>query len=571
MNLSKISLIALGLASCLSINAQSTYKSTLPVKPGKGVTVAGTVECHGKPVAGVVVSDGYEVTKTDKKGAYYLKSLKQNPQLFITAPAGYEVYRDEPVPQFWADFTLPADQYERHDFRLNKVDNTKHATLVFTDIHLANQRNDIATFTGPYIDKIREEVKKFNDQGIPVYTLNLGDAAWDIYWYGHKFDISDFRKTLKNSDFPTAVYSCMGNHDNNAKTQPGENCDFEASLPYQKAMGPRYYSQNIGNVHYVFLDNIHYINDPAPAPTYYGIENKRNYVEDFTPEQLAWLRKDLANVSHDTPVVVSMHGPMFRRRPFVYKPAWSHVADDIYIRTDNESTRELLSILKPYQTVHTLCGHSHNQCLIRLPKDMQNLTEHNISGTCGNWWKTSATGLKNLCPDGTPTAYEVFMAEGPELKWEHRTYDFEPDQHFFAWDMNEVKKYFKENAEVQAYLNMYPKWTDYSNVPENYVYVNMWDWDPDGKLTIKENGKELDVEIVNEENPMYTVAYMVRNTVWLNLWDGKGYQTPRKFQLFRAKASTADAPVEITWKDYFGKESKSTLNRPAPFSLPERN
>lgn len=567
MNSIKLSLIAFGLTTIVGLNAQSTFKSTLPVKPGKGITVAGTVECDGKPVSGVVVSDGYEITKTDKKGAYYLKSAKQNPQIFITSPSGYEVYREDAVPEFWADFTLPANQYERHDFRLKKVDNTKHATIIITDVHLANQRNDVGVFTEPYIDKIREEVKKYNDQGIPVYTLNLGDAAWDIYWYGHNFDISDFRKTLKDASYPTAVYSCMGNHDNDAKVQPGENADFEASLPYQKVLGPRYYSQNIGGVHYVFLDNIHYINDVASAPTYTEISNKRNYVEDFTPEQLAWLRKDLANVSYDTPVILAMHGPMFRRKPYNYKPSWSHVANDIYIRTDNESTRELLSILKPYRNVHSVCGHSHNQCLIRLPESVQNFTEHNISGTCGSWWRTRATGLKNLCPDGTPTAFEVFISDGPDIKWEHKTYEYDPEQKFFAWDMNGVKDYFKNNAEVRAFLKMYPKWTDYSDVPENYIYVNLWEWDPDGKLTITENGKELPIEVVNEENPIYTVSYMVRNTVWINVWNSKGYQAPRKYQLFRAKASTPDAPVEITWKDYFGKETKSTLNRPAAFTL----
>lgn len=60
--------ILTALLTCASaMNAQSTFRSSLPVKPGKGVTVAGTVECDGKPVAGVVVSDGYELTKTDKK------------------------------------------------------------------------------------------------------------------------------------------------------------------------------------------------------------------------------------------------------------------------------------------------------------------------------------------------------------------------------------------------------------------------------------------------------------------------------------------------------------------------
>lgn len=183
--------ILTALLTCASaMNAQSTFRSSLPVKPGKGVTVAGTVECEGKPVPGVVVSDGYELTKTDKKGAYYLKSKKQNPQVFITSPAGYDVYRDDVVPQFWADFTLPADKYERHDFRLTENDNSRHATIIITDVHLANQRNDVSIFSGPYTDVIRRNVESLNARGIPVYTLNLGDASWDGYWYGHNYPIA---------------------------------------------------------------------------------------------------------------------------------------------------------------------------------------------------------------------------------------------------------------------------------------------------------------------------------------------------------------------------------------------
>ena len=97
--------------------------------------------------------------------------------------------------------------------------------------------------------------------------------------------------------------------------------------------------------------------------------------------------------------------------------------------------------------------------------------------------------------------------------------------------------------------------------------MNLWAWDPEGTLKITENGKELPVEIVTEENPLYTVSYMVRNTIWLNQVENKGYQKPRKFQLFRAKASTPDAPVDISWTDFFGNETKSTLDRPAPFTL----
>ena len=54
--------------------------------------------------------------------------------------------------------------------------------------------------------------------------------------------------------------------------------------------------------------------------------------------------------------------------------------------------------------------------------------------------------------------------------------------------MNGVKDYFANNREMRAFLKNYPKWTDYSDVPENYIYVNLWAWDPEGTLKITENG-----------------------------------------------------------------------------------
>ena len=563
----KLFLLATVVLASVGLYGQSTYRSKLSVKPGKGVTVGGTVECDGRPVPGVVVSDGYEVTKTDKKGAYYLKSQKLNPQVFISVPSGYEVWREDAVPQFWADFELPADKFERHDFRLIKRDNSRHALLLIADPQLANQRNDVSIFSDEYVPLLRKDAEYFEARGIPVYTINLGDAVWDTYWYGHDYSIADFRKTLEDADYPTAMYSVMGNHDNDPATPCDDNTDFNASLPYQKAFGPRYYSHNIGNVHYIFLDNIHYINTPSEKPVYANLRANRNYTEDFTPEQLEWLRKDLAEVSYDTPLIVAMHGPMFRWKKFDDNKKWTSIGEDVRVRTDDKSTRELLSILKPYKTVHTVCGHSHKENLVRLPEDFQNLTEHNVSGICGSFWRTRATGLKNLCPDGTPVGYDIFTIDGDSIGWEHRTFEYDPERQFYAWDMNEVKRYFRENNDMHAFRNMYPAWTDYSSLPDNYVYVNLWAWDPAGELTITENGKELEVEMVKDENPLYTAASVVRNTVWINVWDKKAYKKPQKFQLFRAKASTADAPLEITWKDYFGKEYKSTLNRSAPFTL----
>ena len=81
-----LSICAVALLATTTVFAQSDFKSQLPVKNRKGATIMGVVEADGKPLQGVAVSDGYEITLTDKKGCYWLNSEKKNRNVFITIP-----------------------------------------------------------------------------------------------------------------------------------------------------------------------------------------------------------------------------------------------------------------------------------------------------------------------------------------------------------------------------------------------------------------------------------------------------------------------------------------------------
>lgn len=549
-------IIAAILSASVQTDAQSFYKSKLPVKPRKGVTVAGTVECDGRPVEGVAVSDGYEVTRTDRKGAYYLKSEKKNPQVFITVPSGYEALREGAVPQFWADFTEAPGIYERHDFRLSKVDQSRHAMILLTDMHLANQRNDVETFCGPYVDRLRLDVDSLKALGMPVYTMHLGDGAWDAYWYALDFPIGSLREALDKADYPTPFFNTMGNHDNDGATPNSPTTDMDAARPYMKAFGPRYYSFDIGGIHYVVLDNIEYKNEYKSKPKYPGISGSRNYNERVTEEQLDWLRKDLADIPKTTPIVIGMHCPMLR---------WKGFAEKAVPRMDKKSVEQLLEIVEPFEEVHTVSGHSHRQVITRLEGPKKRM-DHNISGTSGAWWWTAAFGGKNLCPDGNPVGYELFFGDGDSLRWEHRTFEYSPDTQFWVWDMNKVKEYFANSGEYRAFRKYFPAWSDFSEVPANSVWIDLWAWDPEGTLKVTENGRELPVEPFLGENPMYNGTYPLQRTVWLNQYD-EGWNKPKKTRLFRVQTATPDAPVTVTWTDPFGKSYTQTLKRPAKFGL----
>lgn len=551
MRFMKTYLLAVAATMALPAFGQSTYKSTLPLKPSKDITVAGTVECDGKPVAGVLVSDGYEITKTDKKGAYYLKSGKQNPQVFIISPSGYEPWREDAVPQFWADFTEPATRYERLDFRLRKQDNTRHGVLLITDQHLHGKRRDEATFT-KYMDVINREANAFKTKGIPAYSIGLGDMSYDNYWYETGVDLSRTREILNENKWPLPFYNIMGNHDSDGAVCKGDSTDFLSAFKFMQTYGPRYFSTNIGRVHYVMLDNIYYINEPAKTPQNEGINGKRNYKELITAEQLDWLEKDLSFITPETPVIVAMHCPMH-----VYKKA----TNEIQLRPDEESSLRLKEILKPFKRALFVSGHTHKNGIVRTKNGDNELIDLNLVSTSGSIWWNSSFNQKNLAHDGNPVGFEVMEIDGDKIEWRFVPYEYPANMQYKAWDVNTLKMFFSTDTEALTFQRHLPKWGKYEKLPDNSVLIQVWAWDPNGKLTVRENGKELAVKDVWEVHPDYYAMTAIQKGEWQGDYK-KGLREPKKARMFLVKASSPDTPLEISYTDAFGRTDSRTFSRP---------
>lgn len=62
------------------------------ITPDKGITLYGLVsDKEGNPLEGVVVSDGYSVVASDKKGVYQIVRDPNAKHVFISVPSGYEI------------------------------------------------------------------------------------------------------------------------------------------------------------------------------------------------------------------------------------------------------------------------------------------------------------------------------------------------------------------------------------------------------------------------------------------------------------------------------------------------
>ena len=555
------------LAVFTTATAQSTFQSALKAKAKGGANIYGVVECDGKPVQGVAVSDGYQIVLTNKKGQYAITSEKRNGNVFITIPSGYEAVcvGDDVVPPFWAELNGDVKSAERHDFALKAVNNDKHVVVAAADIHIANHHNDLSNFRDVFIPQLKEEIEQYRKAGIPVYTFCLGDSTHEIYWYDYLFDIGDFRKLLAQIKYPTPLFNTMGNHDNDGATPCDENTDFNATAKYRKAFGPTYYSVNIGKVHYVMLDNIHYINAPGGKKAK-GIVGARNYTCDITPEQLAWLKKDLELVTDkSTPIVVGVPSPIYRYKNGMKGKINSTLAEP--------SASEFAALLQPFSNVHIISGHAHRNrttygCDDKNQTDIANIIDHNIVAVSGSLWYSSGFGGPMLGSLGEPAGCKIFTIDNKDIKWYFNPTQLPAKEQFRCFDMNAVRDYFKRNGEVRVFIDHFPERTDYAEwETDNAVMIHVWDWANDWKIKVTENGKELKVTRKKAENPQMLVGLDIPNTLWLHKFDKKNNKRKMHPHMFHVVTSAPNTTIEVTVTDRFGNEYHQTMERPKPFSV----
>lgn len=385
-------LLFAAVAVCLAAPVRSAELPPLPDKPG--ATVKGYVACEGRGVEGVVVSDGFNVVKTDAEGRYWLKTkLSRSEFVMISTPRGYdpEVYSGF-LPKFFhaLDKTAGKKEVQQFDFHLTRAANDDYTLLVVADEHVSGRVIDIPPGSGNVIapvdsiqfrDDFMPRLVEYADslmRRTPVYGLNLGDMTHSEYWFRNKTGMAEYLRLAK--DTPFLMYHVIGNHDHCHKY---EN-DYEAEAEYRKYFGPTYYSFNIGKVHYVVLDDM----------LYHG---RNKYDKIIAPEQLAWLYKDLRALDPEIrQLVVACHVPLVANNG-----AW----DDIWYNLKNKD--ELFVLLQDYD-VPIMTGDWHTEGTTRVNDRM---VEYVHPAITGNWWYR-----QGICCNGYPAAFTEYVFRGDRLE-----------------------------------------------------------------------------------------------------------------------------------------------------------
>lgn len=165
MRLLSVCLAALVLAACSSSEGGGDDGPTAGQIPDKaGMTVKGIVkDSAGNGIAGVVVSDGLEVTATDERGIYYLASdLARRNFVFVSVPADCEIPATQGCPRFYRKIDRK-QAVNRADFTLTrrKTPSDRHSLIVMADIQLAADNTSVDSYLGHVVPDVLKTVRGF--------------------------------------------------------------------------------------------------------------------------------------------------------------------------------------------------------------------------------------------------------------------------------------------------------------------------------------------------------------------------------------------------------------------------
>ena len=547
----KISIVRDGKSISLG-SIEINIKANLDIPDKAGMTIKGVVYSDGEGLEGVTVSDGIEVTVTDKDGVYYLPSVKKHGYVFISLPSGYEITQNGNRPQFFQKVNAGND-IEQRNFSLIKVDNDDHIVITMADMHLANRNNDLEQFSQNFLSDVNSLIDGYVAAGKRVYGLTLGDMTWELYWHSNNFGLSEYAAYADK--IKCQMFNVIGNHDND----PYIADDFLSAGPYKNILGPTYYSFNLGNSHYIVLDNVEYHNSGASE----GVIGERNYTARIADEQISWLEKDLQLIEDKTaPVYVAMHIPLYNN------PALTSSGEQTYSYSTRNGA-ELLELLSEFADVRIITGHTHIGYNM---KQSANVREYNVPAICATWWWTGKNGYagNHISKDGAPGGYGVWENSGKISNHYFKSIGYERNYQMRSYDLNKVHITAETFApkSTQEQVDKYA--SGYATLSQsNEVLINVWGYGPGWNIEVKEDGKQLSVNRVYVKDPLHIISYeMFRLNAGAT--PTASFVSCNTAHMFKVQASTATAMLNITVTDHFGNQFTETMLRPKEFSCSMR-
>jgi hypothetical protein len=512
----------------------------------------GVMDRRERGIKNVMVSNGREVVLTDKHG-FYLLPAYQGMTVFVTKPAGFEVPVDEyNVPQFsyhhmpdgspdlrFGGLPATGPLPQEVNFPLIKGKKKKKFKMIVIGDTQPYSNNEVGYVRDTLANEFAS-MNMHNVEGIIVEGDVVGD---DLGLYPR------FKQILSVANVPQ--YFVPGNHDLDFDA-PSDANSFDT---FKREWGPAYYSFDIGEVHFITLDNVQY-----PCENYDGshefCDTSATYNGVVNEQQMEWLANDLALVPKHKLIVLNMHIPIIS---FVDSSSNKHQTDnagDIYRLLDG---RPALALSGHTHTLeHFEPGEGARADISGLDIPATPFPQIITGAGCGSWWSG------DFDDDGVPMSYQRLGAKRGYLvfKFNGNTYEDtfkatgEPAQKqiavsllsptFTAW-YNQLLEWLQNGAIDKPPVNINDL-DDTKIIPKHEIHetiltANVWNGSSATRVSVKIDNRdwaemERSEKIMDPfalEKQMYVFRYAAESTSanpraqGFELWTGSsnGPSSPR--------------------------------------------
>lgn len=387
---------------------------------------SGKREKGDEGIAGVCVSNGRDVVRTDREGKWRLP-VRQDAVLFVIKPSGwkvpvnasklpryYYVHKPSGSPDFkFAGVNPTGDLPTSIEFPLQmQKEPDKFRMVLFGDPQPRNQ-TEIDYIAHDVVEHVAQEIKMFD----PKFGLSLGDEMFD--------DLSlynSLNKTIGTLGLPW--YNTVGNHDLNYDSTD----HVQATDTFKRVFGPPYYAFNYGKVHFIVLNNVYW--EGSAAKSYHG---------ELTPDQLEFIKNDLAYVAKDRLVFIAMHIPL----PNVV------------------NREELYRLIEDRPHTFSCSAHTHVQehHFLDAKDGWKGKEPHhhlNHATVCGSWWEGAfdERGIPHATmSDGAPNGFSIVEFDDNRYKVSFRAASRPSSHQMNIWMPEEVASV--DSGKTEITVNVY--------------------------------------------------------------------------------------------------------------------
>lgn len=216
------------------------------------------------------------------------------------------------------------------------VGKTDFSFVFMTDVHIRPDSAVVAAF-----NRLVDTVNKLDVD----FVISGGDQVFDVMRGNRAKGDSLFTlyKTL-SSRIKVPVHNTVGNHELFAiypeSMEDSTHADYKYGM-FKRYFGDTYYAFDHKGWHFIVLNAL-----DVAGQKYFG---------QIGEDQLRWLQRDLAGVSPETPIVVTLHIPLITAFNQVYpRPDQNNDAGPAIVDRD-----ALLAVFKKHNLRLVLQGHLH--------------------------------------------------------------------------------------------------------------------------------------------------------------------------------------------------------------------